>query len=68
MNEAQLKEVLRKLAHDVVRNELAHERVMEQLSASPEAIGATMREVDAELKEEDDDRLRTRFPELFETT
>jgi hypothetical protein len=41
---------------------------LEKQLVTPEELGGKVRELDAELMKEDDDRLRTRFAELFETS
>ncbi len=64
MEEAQLREILQRLAHYVVRNEIGCEHFLtEQLPVSRAEIAAKVREVDEYLKQNTD--WQHRFPGLF---
>ena len=64
MNEAQLIDVIRTLAHQFVRNEILCEHFLESLGVSRENIWHKAREIDHYLKEHTD--WRNRFPGLFD--
>jgi hypothetical protein len=64
MNEEQLTQILRNLAHELVRNEIVCEHFLtQQLPVSGCEIGAKVREVDRQLGEYTD--WQNRFPGLF---
>ena len=65
MNEQQLIETLRNLAHSVVRNEILTEYFLTQpLPVTPTLIGVKARELDKELGERTN--WHERFPGLFQ--
>jgi Mn-dependent DtxR family transcriptional regulator len=64
VNEEQLRETLRRLAHYVVRNEIVCEHFLKQETPIPmDEIGAKVREVDEHLKEHT--AWQNRFSGLF---
>jgi hypothetical protein len=62
-SEMDTKDLLQRLAHYVVRNEIVNERYLVSRGLSMDEIGATVREVDEQLKRDTD--WQNRFPGLF---
>jgi len=65
MDQNQIEETLKTLAHYVVRNEIVTEHFLRSLGVPMGELGAKVREIDQHLKDHTD--WQNRFPNLFRT-